>query len=104
MKRFLDIKKAISIMTFAVLLSGASYGSEKLHASESIIIAAKQSKCSAPGVDDFEGTDMSGVTSKCKATFDACVDASVPCGIRKQKCAEFDKMDRNGSCYKKGSS
>jgi hypothetical protein len=91
-------------MTFAVLLSGASYGSEKFHASDSIFTAAKQSKCSAPGVDDFEGTDMSGVTSKCKATFDVCVDPSAPCGIRKQKCAEFDKMDRNGSCYKKGSS
>ena len=65
------------------------------------IVAAKQPKCSASTSEDFEGTDMSGVTPKCQAIFDACVDESLACNVRLKKCAEFDKMDRSGSCYKK---
>ncbi len=104
MKQALDRKIAISVTTILVLFSNIYHASEKANASEALVVASKQSKCSAPGVDDFEGTDMSGVTPKCKAIFNACVDQSAPCGIRKQKCAEFEKMDRNGSCYKKGGS
>jgi hypothetical protein len=65
------------------------------------VVAAKRSKCSAPGTDDFEGSDMSGITPKCQATFNTCIDDSASCGVRKQKCKEFNKMDKDGSCYKK---
>lgn len=70
--------------------------------SNNILVYVKHSKCSAPGSADFEGTDMSGVTPKCDAIFNACIDESLSCAVRKQKCREFDKMDRDGSCYKKG--
>ena len=68
---------------------------------DALVVAAKQSKCSAATVEDYEGTDMSGVTPKCDAIFNACVNESLPCDVRKQKCKQFDKMDRDGSCYKK---
>lgn len=98
----LDKGIAISIIATCALLSTECYSLEEAHGAQTILIAVKKPKCSAPGVADFEGTDMSGVTPRCQAIFDTCVDESAPCNIRKQKCAEFDKMDRNGSCYKKG--
>lgn len=68
---------------------------------KTFVVAAKQAKCSAPTVMDYEGTDMSGVTPKCDAIFNDCVNEALPCNVRKQKCAQFDKMDQDGSCYKK---
>ena len=95
------LNRRIVVMIVFSLLSTVCYASEIVNDSHAIAVASKQSKCSAPGVDDFEVRDMSGVTPKCKAIFDACVDQSAPCGIRKRKCMEFDRMDRSGSCYKK---
>lgn len=61
-------------------------------------------KCSASGAADYEGTDQSGITKKCLAIFNACIDESAPCETRKKNCAKYDKMERDGSCYKKGKS
>jgi hypothetical protein len=66
--------------------------------------ALAKPKCSAPDVMDFEGTDQSGITKTCEAIFSACIDESAPCKTRKQNCAKYEKMDRDGSCYKKGKS
>jgi len=89
------------LIATSILFSTECYAVDSLNHANAVLIAAKKPKCSAPGVADFEGTDMSGVTPKCDAIFNACIDESAPCAVRKQKCAEFDKMDRNGSCYKK---
>ncbi|MCX7898615.1 MAG: hypothetical protein N2444_00745 [Methylocystis sp.] len=70
-------------------------------AGATFIVAAKKPKCAAPTVADFEGTDMEGVTAKCDAIFNACVNEALACSVRLRKCKEFDKMDRDGSCYKK---
>lgn len=66
--------------------------------------ALAKPKCSAPGLMDFEGTDQSGITKTCQAIFSACIDESAPCETRKKNCAKYDRMDRDGSCYKKGKS
>jgi hypothetical protein len=66
--------------------------------------ALAKPKCSASTVDDFEGTDQSGMTKNCLAIFENCVDESAPCETRKKNCAKYDKMERDGSCYKKGKS
>ncbi len=66
--------------------------------------ALARPKCSAPGVMDFEGTDQGGITRTCKAIFESCIDESAPCETRKKNCAKYDRMDRDGSCYKKGKS
>jgi hypothetical protein len=66
--------------------------------------ALAKAKCSAPNEMDYEGTDQSGITKKCQAIFDTCIDESAPCETRKKNCAKYDRMDRDGSCYKKGKS
>lgn len=63
--------------------------------------ALAKPKCSAPGEMDYEGTDQSGITKTCEAIFSACIDESAPCETRKKNCAKYDRMDRDGSCYKK---
>lgn len=101
MKPLIDRKIEILIAAIALgFFPQPAFALEKLPGWGDFMVVSRQSHCSAPGVDDFEGTDMSGVTPKCNAIFNACIDKSAPCKIRIQKCAEFDKMDRNGSCYK----
>lgn len=75
-----------SIFAFAILSSTCAFA---------------KPKCSAPGEMDYEGTDQSGITRTCEAIFSACIDESAPCATRKKNCAKYDRMDRDGSCYKK---
>jgi hypothetical protein len=90
MRRFLFAATAKTLFAAGMLLCISSQ-----------IVAARPSKCSAPTVMDFEGTDQEGITKKCQAIFGTCIDESAPCETRKKNCAKYDRMDRDGSCYKK---
>lgn len=88
---------AVSVLAFAPAEAFSPSGVDRV---DSHILRVK-AKCSAGTVESYEGTDMSDITPKCEAIFNACVDEKLPCNDRLKKCKQFDKMDTDGSCYKK---
>ncbi len=85
----MTLRRCISCAIFTVVVLSSS-------------VSIAKPKCSAPNEMDYEGTDQSGITKKCEAIFSACINESAPCETRKKNCAKYDRMDRDGSCYKKG--
>lgn len=95
-KGSMDLGKKMTRL-IRVVISGSIFAVSVL----SFTGALAKPKCSAPGVMDYEGADQSGITRKCEAIFSACIDESATCETRKKNCAKYDRMDRDGSCYKK---
>ena len=87
-------KRCVSLFALlSVSLMGLGQVLAQPHAlpAPEMITFAKAAKCSASSVDDYEGTDESAMSKKCRQMLETCIDEKLACEVRKKNCKEFEK-------------